>query len=148
MLLKSHITNIEIHSDAWFAGRLAKFTASEIHHLMGEKPFTQGALSYIYRKVGEELSGLPCRDEVDTNATRHGNLYEPEAIQKFGEREGLQFVVTQKLIHNPETRFSCTPDALIINKENIDELSYNVSTLEVKCPSSYDAYISLCLCET
>ena len=148
MLLKSNISKIEVHSEEWHSGRLAKFTASEMHNLMGEKFFTTGAKSYIYRKVGEEMTGIPCRDEVDTPATRHGLIHENEAIRKYGQSVGLEFVIVQKLIFSPDGRCGCTPDFLIVHNESEDKLSYNVSTGEVKCPPTFDAYISLFMCDS
>jgi len=148
MLPKSSISQIAIHSDEWFAGRLAKFTSSEFHFLMGEKGLGQAGMNYIYRKVGEELTGLPCRREISTEATEHGNLYEPENLRKFGEKMGLDFLVTQKLIVPQESRHGSTPDGLIVHSEAMDGLCYNVSTVEAKCPLSYDAYIRLWKCRT
>jgi len=146
MLLKTSITGIKIHSEQWFNSRIGKFTSSEIHYLMDEKPMSPAAISFIYRKVGEEISGLPCRDDIDTQATRHGNLYEPEALKIYAERNNLPYLVTQTLISPPDSRFSGTPDALIIKAET--ETHYSVETLEVKCPYSYDGYIKLFLCNT
>lgn len=148
MLDKKHITNIPMLSEAWRMGRLAKFTASEIHYLMGEKPFTVGAMSYIYRKVGEELTGLPCRDQVDSIATEHGHKFEEPAIKLFAEIKGINILVTQKLIFAPDTRCSCTPDVIIPISESEDKLFWQVETGEVKCPLSYDAYIGLARCKT
>ena len=56
MLKKESITPVIMGTDEWFAGRLGRFTSSEIYHLMGAKGIGEGGLSYIYRKVGEELS--------------------------------------------------------------------------------------------
>ena len=148
MLNKNHITDIPALSEAWHYARLSKFTASEWHFLMGEKPFTQGALSYLYRKVGEEASGLPARDNVDTVATEWGKKTEPEAIVEFGKSKGLEFMIVQKLICRPDSRFGCTPDALIIHNESIDKQFYNVSTVEVKCPFSFDSSVALFLCKS
>ncbi len=148
MLLKSNISNIEIHSEEWFSGRLARFTASEIHNIMGDKWPTVGATNYCYRKVGEELTGISCRDEIDTNATKHGLMYENHAIRKYAQSIGVDFVIVQKLIFSPESRFACTPDFLIVHNESQDQLSYNVSTGEVKCPITFDGYINLFMCDT
>lgn len=147
-LPKAYISNIQADTDLWHQARLAKLTSSEWHHLMGEKPFTTGALQYIRRKVGEELSGVPARNELETEATKHGKLYEPEAINEFGVHMGLKFLVTQKMISNPEKRFGSTPDAIWVLNESIDKLSYTVRTAEIKCPPSYDAFIELALCKT
>lgn len=148
MLLKTSISNILIHTDDWFAGRLAKFTSSEFHFLMGPKGLGEGGESYIYRKVGEEMTGRPCRREITTEATEHGHEFEPENLKKFGKKMGIDFLVTQKLIVPPNSRMGSTPDGLIVLNESIDELSYNVSTVEAKCPPSYDAYIRLWRCKT
>jgi len=148
MLRKTSITDIPALSEAWHFARLSRFTASEWHYMMAEKLFTQGALNYLYRKVGEELTGLPARDNVDSVATEWGKKTEPEAIVEFGKSKGLEFVVVQKLISEPGSRFACTPDALIIHNESQDGLSYNVSTAEIKCPHSWDSSVALFLCKT
>lgn len=135
-------------SEEWYQGRLAKFTSSEWHYWMGDKPHTTGAMSYTYRKVGEELTGLPCRDEVDTKATEWGHRYEDENIRKFKEAMGVEFIVTQKLITEPGSRFGSTPDAILPLLKSEDNLHYNVATLEAKCPPSYDNYIALARCRT
>lgn len=148
MLLKANISSIEIHSDEWYQGRLAKFTASEIHNLMGEKPYQREFFTYVYNKVGEEMTGIAARDEADTAATRHGLIFENEAIRKYGESAGLSFVVVQKLISAPDSRFGCTPDFLVVHAEALDKTSYEVSTGEVKCPITYNAFIRLWLCDS
>jgi hypothetical protein len=148
MLLKSRISNVSIHTDEWFANRLAKFTASDIHALMGEKPYQKEFMSYVYKKAGEELTGIAATDEIDNIYTKWGLLHENEAIRKFGEKMGLSFVVTQKLITAPDSRFGCTPDFLVVHAESADKTAYNVSTGEVKCPLTYNAFIGLCMCQT
>jgi hypothetical protein len=147
MLLKSSITKIRIHSDEWYQARLGKLTSSEIYKIMGSKGINSDtALNYVHSKVGEELTGLPCKDDIDTPATRHGNLYESEALTKFAVLKGLSLMVTQCLVSIEGSRFSCTPDAIIPLQETVD--SYSVETVEAKCPSSYDGYIKLFLCNT
>ena len=148
MLLKSRISPVEMHSEQWHSERSSRFTSSENHNLMGEKFLTQGCISYIYRKVGEELTGVPARDSVETAATVHGNVYEPEALRKYKAKMGIEFLVTQKLIYGESERFSSTPDAIEILSERTDCEGYNVRPIEVKCPPTYDAYIGLCMCNT
>jgi hypothetical protein len=148
MLTKNSITDIVIHSDDWFAGRLAKLTSSECHFLCGDKDITEAGRRYVYRKVGEELTGKPCRNEISTEATEHGHLYEPEAILKFGQHMQLDFLVTQKLIVPPDSRQGSTPDAIWVVKESEDKTAYNVRTVEVKCPPSFDNYICLWNCNS
>jgi hypothetical protein len=148
MLKKTNITKIEIFSPEWHQFRLGRITSSAVHCLMWERGNGDGAISYIYQKVGEELTGLAAMNEIDTDATRWGLQYENEAIEKFGKAKGLEFIVTQKIIGDPDERFSSTPDGIWVHNESTDANHYNVSTLEVKCPPTYNAYIGLCLCET
>lgn len=146
MLKKEHITNIAIHSEDWFKGRLAKFTASEWVAFMGEKFWTTGAESYIYLKVGEELTGVASKEEVDTKGTEWGKMYEEEGIRAAGVEMGWEFVVTQKLIVQPDSRYGCTPDFLVVVSESADKKEYEVITGEVKCPQTYNAFTKLALC--
>lgn len=144
MLQKNRISSVKIHSDEWHQNRLAKFTSSEIHNLMGS-----GATAYIRRKVGEELTGKPAKGEIDTEATRWGSFYEAEAITKFGQSKGLTFLVVQQLVCEPNNgRFGGTPDAIIPIRESPDGTEWEVETVEVKCPPTFDGYLLLWECET
>lgn len=144
MLHKSKISTVKIYSDEWHQARLAKFTSSEIHFLIGGS-----AMAYIRRKVGEELTGKASRGEIDTDATRWGNFHEAEAIQKFGKSKGLEFLIVQQLICDPDNgRFGGTPDGIIPIRESPDGTEYEVETVEVKCPPTFDNYLLLFECET
>lgn len=147
MLLKSQISNVVMHSDKWFLDRLAKFTSSEFHFLMNPEGIGTTGTNYIYRKVYEELSGLPSRKEISTESTEHGLEYEPENLREFGKYMGIEFLVTQKLILHPNGRVGSTPDAILPISESVDKTSWNVHTVEAKCPSS-EHFIHLWNCET
>lgn len=142
MLKKSKISGVKILSDDWYQSRLGKFTSSEIFNLIGE-----GNINYIRRKVGEELTSKSSKGDVDTESTRWGSFYEAEAITKFGILNKLDFLIVQQLITEPTSRFGCTPDGLIIKRESVDGLEYDVETVEVKCPPTFDNYIKLFECE-
>lgn len=146
MLKVENISNVRIHTDEWRQSRLARFTSSMIYTLMGEKPFTQGAMTYIYERVGEEISGVPAKYEISTDATNWGLLHESDAIRKFGEFRGVEFLVTQVLIAAPGSRFGSTPDAILPIQKYGD--AYEVETIEVKCFPSYGHYIECALCNT
>ena len=143
VLKKSKISHIKIHSDEWHASRLAKFTSSEIHYLTGS-----GFLRYVRLKVGEEITGKSAKGEIDVEATRWGGFYEAEAIQKWGKKMGLDFMVVQQLISEEGSRFGSTPDGLIVTRISPDETEYEVETVEVKCPITFDNYLLLFECET
>lgn len=148
MLKKSRISKIKILSDEWFESRLGKFTSSEIHFLMNDRFLTTGCYSYIYRKVGEVLTGKSVKGEIDTDATRWGAFHEAEAIVKFAKWKGLEYVVCQQLITEDDSMFGSTPDGIIVNRESADKLQYDVSNIEVKCPPTYTSYVGLALCKT
>lgn len=148
MLKKAHISSIKSGSEAWHKARLAKFTSSKMHFLTYPKGFTDGSTRYIRERVGEELTGKSADREIETEAMRWGLFHEAEAIKKFGRSKGLEFVIVQQLITDPESRFGSTPDFLIVLRESPDGTEYEVETGEVKCPPTYDSYIGLFLCDT
>ncbi len=150
MLHRNDITNIEMNSPEWKQFRAGKFTSSLIHNVMGESLSTKGAISYIYHKVGEHLTGINNDKEFEFDEDiEWGKLYESEAINAFGLRMGIQFLVTQKLIHKPSSMYSTTPDCLWVHGQcKIDDNEYNVSTGEAKCPRTYKNFMEFSLCET
>lgn len=148
MLKKSKISNVKMLSDEWHAARLGKFTSSEIFLLMKPSGFEEGAMNYVRRKVGEELTGKSAKGEIDVEATRWGAFYESEALTKFGKQKGIDFLIAQQLICDPESRFGCTPDGLIVTRVSPDETEYEVETVEVKCPPTFDNYIRYFECKT
>lgn len=149
MLHKNHISNIEIYSEEWRRARLGRFTSSKIAVLCGEKEFTDGAMTYIYQKAGEYLTGQCGDDEdIETEHTAWGNTYEPEALKIVAKRLEIQYLATQKLIFAPDSQFSSTPDGIWIKglAESGDE--YNVRTIEVKCPKKFEKFFPLSDCKT
>lgn len=152
MLHKSWISNIEIYSDEWNLIRLGKFTSSKMHNLTTDKPLTEDGVAYINQKVGEAITGQTIAgddDKLENEHTVWGIQYEPKALQEFGQIKKLKYLVVGKMIHEPGSRFSSTPDAIwVINSSISKEDHYNVATVEVKCPSTYNRYIPLYRCQT
>lgn len=152
MLHKNWISQIEIYSDEWNAIRLGKFTSSKIHCIMTKKPLTEEGVAYIHQKVGEAITGQStCGEDekIDNDHTAWGVVNEPLAIQEFGRKKGLEYLVVGKMIHQPGSRFSSTPDAIwVINSAVTKEDCYNVATVEVKCPHKFNTFIPLYDCET
>ena len=149
MLHKNHISKVEIYTDEWFKIRLGRFTSSRIHCLCGDEPYTKGAMTYIYHKIGELVTGqTTAEDEViEDENTAWGNQYEPEAIKKFGLKMGLEYLAVQKLILNEERNFSSTPDAIWVKGICKNQEEYNVRTVEVKCPRKYHKFIPYYMCK-
>jgi len=150
MLHIDHISKVQIYSDEWQLLRRGKLTSSRFFTQMGEKPYTTGAMTYLYHKVGEELTGHICAEDeqFEDENTAWGNTYEPEAIRLFQKIKNVQYLATQKLIHNPNRRFSSTPDAIWIHGVCQNQVEYNVSTLEVKCPRKFHRFIPFRRCKT
>jgi hypothetical protein len=150
MLEKSHISNIDIYTPEWDNIRLGRFTSSKMSSLMAEKPLSSGAITYIQQKAGEFLTGENMEDEVlEDENTAWGLQYEAEALNVFGKLKGLKYLIIQKVIHAPGTRFSSTPDAIwVVDSSLIKEDCYNVSTVEVKCPRKFPRFLSLYQCST
>lgn len=148
MLNKAHISRIKPGSDEWMMARRGKLTSSEIYNIMGDYFWTTGCQSYLYRKVGEMLTGIPATSEINTEATAHGLINEANAIRKFALSYGFKHVVCQQLIAIPDSKCGSTPDGIIILNESLDEQMWNVMTAEVKCPPTYASFIPLALCKT
>jgi hypothetical protein len=150
MLKKSHISNIEIYTEAWHTNRLGRFTSSKIFSLCAESIDNKAAMTYIYQKVGESLTGVSNDKELDFDEDLEwGKLYEPDAIRAFGKAIGQQFLVTQTLICDQSTKFASTPDCILVHGEcKLDATEYNVSTAEGKCPRTYHNFIPYFLCKT
>lgn len=117
---------------------------------MTERGLGTGAFSYIDQKLGEEMTGHTVSDEddIEDENTAWGNQYEPKAIERFQWDNKVNFLVTQRMIHAQNTRFSSTPDAIWVHGEALNQLEYNVSTLEVKCPRKFHRFNKLFRCKT
>lgn len=153
MLKAAHISNIQIYTTEWDNIRKGRFTSSKISELIGEESVTKTkGHSYIYQKAGEKITNKSMADEddvIEDENTAWGRENEPAAIRKFGNRMGIQFLVTQKIIFDPNSNESSTPDAIWVHGQSVlraDE--YNVSTLEVKCPRKFNRFIPLWECDT
>ncbi len=150
MLKKSYITNIEIYSDEWHKFRLGKATSSRMSAILGAEGFGKAGETYVYQKVGELLTGQSNDKELDFDEDLDwGKMYENDGIKAFAKKMGIDLLVTQKLISNPEGQFSTTPDAIWVHGEcKIDTSEYNVSIAECKCPRTYHNFIPKFLCKT
>lgn len=153
MLLKSKISQHQISLDPllnekYDAAKLGKFTSSEFHYLMAEKGIGSAGLNYIYRKVGERMTGMKSRADISTPATEHGLAYEREGLINFGKLMGLESLLVQRLILDEDGYCGGTPDGLIVLNESVDGLSLNVKSVEIKCPYSFDGYIRAWKCKT
>ena len=151
MLKKEQISKIKIYSDEWHLFRAGRFTSSKIHLFMGDDGFTQGTMTYIYQKVGETLTGQITGtedDQIEDENTAWGLQYEPVALSLFQSVKKVKYMTNQNIIYDLENQYSSTPDAIWTHNESLNQLEYNVSTIEVKCPRKYHKYIPLFGCKT
>lgn len=142
-LLKSHISTIELYSEAWKTARLGKFTSSNAWKLMSPKGFGETGMQYIRERVYEELSGVSAQKEFENEDTMWGHKYEPEALNEFGLKMGIKFLMVGKLIANPDSRFGGTPDGIWLQNEMPEY--YNVFPVEAKCYQGNN-HIKICEC--
>lgn len=143
MLHISKISKNKIHTDEWRQARLAHFTSSDAHRLIGD-----GFMTYVREKVGEEMTGIPARPEVDTEDTRWGLHFETDAVKKLCEKLGLTSIVMQCFVASEGSRFGSTPDGILVKNISPDQMEYDVEAVEAKCPPTYANYIQLFECET
>lgn len=149
MLLIKNITKIAVDTPEWHSERLGKFTASKIHLLMDENSIGKGGLNYIRSRIGEELTLTSNENSFETDAMRHGLMYEKNALNEFRILYKIEphLLRSQVLIRDEETKYSCTPDGIWIRSISTDEMAYEVATVETKC-FGYEKHIECCECST
>lgn len=154
MLHKSWISNIQIYTEQWDEIRRGRFTSSRIIAILSEKKeLGEGAMTYIYQKAGEKVTGRTLADEneeiIEDENTAWGLENEVAALNLFGVVMKIKYLVVQKIIFDPNGNESSTPDALwIVDSSVIKEDCYNVATVEVKCPRKYHKFFPLYDCDT
>jgi len=137
----------EHYFDGWLLGRLGKFTASKIYNCMRPKGLGDSGYRYIRSRIGEEMTGVSSEKNVMTEDMMWGLKYEREALQRFGELKKLDYLIVQKLVCEPDSKFGCTPDGIWVNSENKEKGELTVRTIEVKC-FQMDNHIACALCST
>ncbi|MBC7524816.1 MAG: YqaJ viral recombinase family protein [Flavobacterium sp.] len=110
----------------WHEQRNGRFTASEIHKLMGVRGLGDTGKSYAIDKAIEELFG-----EVDENFISYdmerGIELEPLAFAKFKELKELEFMQVQNCgFFNYCENSGASPDGLVAGN----------AILEIKCPKA------------
>lgn len=112
-------------NDLWFKQRLGRFTASEIHKLMGVRGLGETGKSYAIEKAIEQLYG-----EVEENFTSYdmerGTELEPLAFAKFKELKSLEFLEVENCGFFTGDIHGASPDGLVGTD----------AVLEIKCPKS------------
>lgn len=112
-------------SDDWFEARKGRFTASDIHKLLGVRGLGQTGESCCFEKAVEEVFGLDEDDNFTSKDIQRGVTLEPLAFRKFQELKEFDFLEVQEATFFPYgLHAGASPDGLV----------GNYAILEIKCP--------------
>lgn len=112
-------------SNDWFDARKGRFTASEIHKLLGVRGLGQTGESYCFEKAIESVFGLDEDDTFTSSDVQRGITLEPLAFRKFKEQKEFDFLDVQETTFFPYGEHAgASPDGLVGND----------AILEIKCP--------------
>jgi putative phage-type endonuclease len=113
------------NQEVWLEARKSRFTASEIHKLMGKgNPLTKTAETFVYEKASEILTGI--KKPIYGDALTWGIEHEAEAFEYFSKItfEPFTYYGGQSYVFIPYGDHSgYSPDGLGEN-----------AILEIKCP--------------
>jgi exodeoxyribonuclease (lambda-induced) len=116
--------NIEQRSQEWHAQRHGRFTASEIHKLLGFRGLGETGKSYAIEKAIQSLYG-DMEDRFVTFDMQNGIYTEPLAFAKFKELKGLEFLEVKTCgFFTFKEHAGASPDGLVSDN----------AILEIKCP--------------
>lgn len=116
---------IEQRSDGWFHTRGQLLTASDAAAALGIPPFAsfQGdPRQELVRRKAAQAIGI--NDFTGNVATRHGQRYEQEALDRYASEAGEEVLDFGLLIHPAERWLGGSPDGITASG----------LLLEVKCP--------------
>lgn len=118
---------LEQRSSDWYEIRRGRFTASEIHKILGVKGFGTTGEDYIFEKAVESIYGIEEDEAFTTKDMQRGIDLEPLAFRKFEEIHQFDFFYVKKAYFFPYgDDAGCSPDGLVNSDAN----------LEIKCPRS------------
>lgn len=116
------ISNVTQRSEEWYKERYGKFTASEIHKLLGVRGLGETGKSYAIEKAIEQLYGQ-VEDSYRGADMQRGIELEPLAFAKFKE---MHPEATESFMFPFGEHAGASPDG-VVGKDAI---------LEIKCPRS------------
>jgi putative phage-type endonuclease len=125
------IPQYEQRSDMWFKQREDKLTSSDAATVLGINPY-QKPHEVLFKKCGHDPKPF-----VGNIATRHGQKYEDEAIEKYCKltnQTNYNFgLISYKDVYNNDKHnwLAGSPDGISISNDNLCD---EPILLEVKCP--------------
>jgi putative phage-type endonuclease len=112
-------------TEQWYEQRKGRFTASEVHKLMGIKGLGETGLSLCRKKAQEIVFGRDEEWEVSTFDMQRGISQEPIAFELFKRQKELDFIEVQECSFFPiGANSGASPDGLVGSD----------AVLEIKCP--------------
>ena len=115
----------EQRSNEWHKQRLGRFTASEVHALMGVKGLGETGITLARKKAQEIVFGRDENWNVETWDMKRGIEQEKIAFEIFKHNKALDFILVQEAEFFPYKDYSgASPDGLVGND----------AVLEIKCP--------------
>lgn len=93
-------------SDAWLAARRGKITASDAAAILGQNPY-RSPIQVMRGKLGLEETPF-----TGNEATRHGEKYEDEAVQKYEKDTGTRVRLFGLLPHPTLPYLAGSPDGI------------------------------------
>lgn len=123
---------IDQRTPEWLAQRKGRFTASEIHKLMGIKGIGKTGETYVLEKVAEELgASMP---EITTFAMQRGTDMEPYAKRYYSKALDVA-VSDQPFIVAPWCdEAGASPDGLVTEFDDDMNMLPVTRGIEIKCP--------------
>jgi putative phage-type endonuclease len=116
---------IEQRTEEWLEIRSGKFTASDIHRLMGVRGMGKTGETYVMEKVAEQLGAhMPM---VSSKAMEHGTATEPFAKLHYERAFGVEIEDQSFIIAPWNAQAGCSPDGIIRSLNR---------GIEIKCPYS------------
>lgn len=88
-------------SENWHNERLGKFTASEIHKLLGKQGLGLTGETYCFEKACEIVFGIDEEENFISSDMQRGINLEPLAFDKFKELKELDFIEVKEAYFFP-----------------------------------------------
>ena len=134
-LLTDHFNPQE--TSEWNAQRVGKFTSSKIYTLLAksrkkDEVFGDTALSYIYEKTFERITGMEGDNFNGNDATEWGTGYEDEAAQEFTRITGIELTHAAFVQDRKREYLGGSVDRYALSEKAI---------AEIKCPYSPKNFI-------
>lgn len=119
-------------SKEWFEARRGRFTASEIHRILGKQGLkgTNGAIDLMgFEKAVESCFGIDETESFLSADMQRGVNLEPVAFELFKEKKELEFLDVEECgFFKIGGNAGASPDGLIKTNGAV------TSVLEIKCP--------------